>query len=148
MEPAGGGKLQVQDRARRQETQKPGMDPDRAQDLARQENIDRESRPLVTTKHQPAHHRRNDEVDERVPRVVAAEVEPMRAEKQRERVNRRTRQQRDGQHPQTDWSSHLRDFGFHRLSVRHASSSRGRVVFSSTVSIFALERSWNRVCRC
>ena len=86
MEPASAGQLQIHDRAGCQDAQKPGMDPDRTQNLARQEDVGRESGPLMTTQHQPANHRRDDEVDERIPGVMAAEVEPMSVERQRSSV--------------------------------------------------------------
>src|SRR6185503_2319117 len=90
MEPASRWKLQVQDGDHRQETQKPRVDSNRTQDLARQEDVDRESRSLVTAEHQRAHHRCDHEVDERVPGLVAAEVEPARSGKQRQEMKRRT----------------------------------------------------------
>src|SRR5688572_11296224 len=105
MEPPRRGKLEGQDGNRRQETQKPGVDSDRTQDLARQEYVGRESRSLMAPQHQRAHHRRNDEVDERVPQLAAAEVEPTRVEKQRREMKRRAGQQRDGQQPESEWSS-------------------------------------------
>jgi hypothetical protein len=45
---------------------------------------------------QRAHHRRNDEVDERVPGLVAPKLS-QRGEKQRQQMNRRASQQGDGQ---------------------------------------------------
>ena len=99
MEPSRRGKLEIEDRARGQETKKYGMDPNSAEDLAGEEDIDGKSRALVAAQHQHADNWRDDEVDERVPGMMAAEVEPMTVEEQRQRMERRAGQQRDGQQP-------------------------------------------------
>jgi len=122
MEPPRRGKLQVEDRARRQQAQKHRVDPDRAQDLAGQKHVDGESCSLMAAEHQRADHRRNDEVDERIPGLAAAEVEPTGVEKQRQEMKRRAGQQRDGQQPESHRpSDSVRGFRFHRGSVRQDS---------------------------
>src|SRR4030095_17034885 len=105
MEPPRRGKLQVQDRRRRKKTQKKRVDAHRTQDLARQEDVDRETCPLVATQHQRADYRRNDEVDKRVPRQAATEVEPTPVEVQRYEMKHRATQQHDGEQPESSRSS-------------------------------------------
>src|SRR4030095_437266 len=106
MEPPRRGKLQVQDRRRRQQTQKQRVDAHGTQDLARQEDVDRESGPLVATQHQRTDYRRNDEVDKRVPRQAATEVEPTPVQVQREEMKHRATQQHDAEQPESSRSSH------------------------------------------
>jgi len=50
--------------------------------------------------------------------MMAAEIEPVRMEKQGECVERGTRQQRDRQHPEPYRPRHLRGFRFHGASLR------------------------------
>src|SRR4029450_4894541 len=115
MEPPRPGKLQVQDRRRRQQTQTQRVDAPPTQDLARQEDVDRETCPLVATQHQRADYRRNDEVDKRVPRQAATEGEPTPGEVQRYEKKTRATQQHDGEQPESSRSSRsARGLRFHR----------------------------------
>src|SRR5215813_5815104 len=102
MKPAGRGRLQVEDRTRGKRRESRRLDAPGAQDLARQEDVHREPRTLVPPCHQRAHDRRDDEIDERVPRPRAAEVEPVAAEEKLERVDERAREEGEREDPETE----------------------------------------------
>src|SRR5262249_21968122 len=102
MKPSGRRRLQVEDRARGKRSKCWRLDAPGAQDLTGEEDVDRESRPFVSPRHERADDRRDDEVDERVPRPGAAEVQPVPAEQELERVDERAREEGERQDPEPE----------------------------------------------
>src|SRR5262245_27359059 len=102
MEAAGRWRLKVEDRSQGNRSECRRMDSPGAQDLTREENVDRETRTFVAPCHQRAHDRRDDEIDERVPRSRAAEVEPVPAEEESERMDKRAGEEGERQNPESE----------------------------------------------
>ena len=58
------GELEVENRRKREQSERKGLDTHGAQDLAGEEDVDGEARAFVAAKHERADERRNQEIDE------------------------------------------------------------------------------------
>lgn len=94
------GQLEVENRREREQSERKGSDTQGAQDLAAEEDVDGEARAFVAAKHERADERRNQEIDEPIPRSSAAEVEPLPIEPERHEMDDRSDQQRDREEPE------------------------------------------------
>ena len=99
-----GGELEVENRPEREQPERKGLDPLGAQDLAGEKDVDGEARAFVAAKHERADQRRNQEIDEPVPRSSAAEVEPLPIEREGHEMDDRSKQQGDRQEPEAGGS--------------------------------------------
>ena len=86
------GALEVENRHDREQSERKGSDTQGAQDLAGEEDVDGEARAFVAAKHERADERRNQEIDEPIPRSPAAEVEPLPIEPEGHEMDDRTDQ--------------------------------------------------------
>lgn len=98
------GELEVENRREREQSEREGSDTQGAQDLAGEEDVDGEASAFVTAKHERADERRNQEIDEPIPRSSAAEVEPLPIEPEGHEMDDRTDQQGDRQEPEAGGS--------------------------------------------
>ena len=62
------GELEVENRREREQSERKGADTQGAQDLAGEEDVDGEARAFVAAKQEHADERRNQEIDEPIPR--------------------------------------------------------------------------------
>ena len=150
------GELEVENRREREQSERKGSDTQGAQSLAGEEDVDGEARAFVAAKHERADERRNQEIDEPIPRSSAAEVEPLPIEPEGHEMDDRTDQQGDREEPEAGGSRDRHavgscrggsGVGIDRCHVR--SLLRTRRVMGEKRGRGALDprpRSWDKRC--